>query len=505
MKQLFFSISCLLCVFSIKSQTINPVVTSEVCPATDIVFTVTVPGTNPSIASWTGSPIIVQSVYNSSFSGGNTTFNFRGRFNDVNAKQVFRVTYTNSNNVSANFEPEFKRIKSLFHGACTPIQPNQTTITSPRCQVNTHTISFNNVQWKTEFESPSLCFGTITTYEYQLPANWSLNGQTSTGSNWIQGNNNVTVTSDLASGVNGNIKIRPINSCSSGLQPGAFSTINVSRPAPSLNISPSTQTICSGSANYTISGVPSGAAVSWSVSNTAQASVSPQPGNQNVAVVTRTGSSNVNITLTATVTHCSFTYPADARVVLGTPPAEDIIGIDPGTYLSAGQYVTLSINEPATSYSWSMGGGNIIGSSTDPTLYAKLDNCFPGQEAYNEFSVTVSYQNGCGTSINKIETAYAKCDGGFTPEFNILVSPNPAISDMVVEIVNESPRLQQLSKNALVQYQLYDLNTKQPARQWTYSNDQNKRVLNVRDLKRGMYVLQITKGNYRQSVKIMVD
>ena len=64
----------------VQAQTISPAVTNEYCPSTDITFTVSVPGTSPTVASWTNGPIVVQGAYNITTSGSTTTFNFKGRF-----------------------------------------------------------------------------------------------------------------------------------------------------------------------------------------------------------------------------------------------------------------------------------------------------------------------------------------------------------------------------------------------------------------------------------------
>lgn len=57
-----------------KAQTISPLESTEFCPGANITFTVTVPGTSPSVASWTNTPILVQQAYNITSSGGTTTF-----------------------------------------------------------------------------------------------------------------------------------------------------------------------------------------------------------------------------------------------------------------------------------------------------------------------------------------------------------------------------------------------------------------------------------------------
>lgn len=88
----------LFCIISntALSQTISPTTDNEYCPNEIITFTVTISGASPKIESYTNTPELVQSPYDISVSNGTTTFKFKGRFRDVNIKQVFRLKYYNS-------------------------------------------------------------------------------------------------------------------------------------------------------------------------------------------------------------------------------------------------------------------------------------------------------------------------------------------------------------------------------------------------------------------------
>ena len=241
------------------AESISPDVTTEFCPNTDVTFTVSVPGTNPSVASWTNGPIVVQGVYNSVTSGGTTTFNFKGRFQDKNVKQVFKIGYTSPSSGAVSKEFEFKKIKSLYFdntstiNSCFPIQPNTLSVNPPLCQIINIPISFENIKWNTFGENPAYCFGTITTYEYLLPAGWSIGSYVSTGSNWIPGGKSVTITTDASTGDNSNIQIRAANSCASGLFNGQTPAyIHITRPTPTFTISPSSLEIkCTNAATQT--------------------------------------------------------------------------------------------------------------------------------------------------------------------------------------------------------------------------------------------------------------
>jgi hypothetical protein len=96
-----------------KSQSISPDISNEFCPEVIYAFAVSIPGTNP-VLSATNGAIKIQDIYGSSTTGGTTTFNFTGKFQDNNSKQVFKVDYKDANNNNKTTLFEFKKIKSLF-------------------------------------------------------------------------------------------------------------------------------------------------------------------------------------------------------------------------------------------------------------------------------------------------------------------------------------------------------------------------------------------------------
>lgn len=150
-KNYLLFIVCMACFVQAKSQSISPVETTEVCPDQEYTFTVTVPGTGPSVSpqSINIPPYLTQGAYNiSTSSSGITTFNFKGRFADNNNKQTFRIQYTNSSGQLVDYDPGFKKIKSLLTASANSIiYPTPSSITSPRCQTTTHNISFNNIPY----------------------------------------------------------------------------------------------------------------------------------------------------------------------------------------------------------------------------------------------------------------------------------------------------------------------------------------------------------------------
>ena len=138
MKQILTIIFCSILLYVAKSQTLSPLQTDEYCLGVEYTFTATITKPYSSMIG-VGGCFVPQLP---TLPVG-TTFTFKGKFADANQKQTFQI-----NHPDGSITPfDFKKIKSLFYStSCTPIQPNQTSITSPPCQVNNHTISFNNIQ-----------------------------------------------------------------------------------------------------------------------------------------------------------------------------------------------------------------------------------------------------------------------------------------------------------------------------------------------------------------------
>lgn len=235
-------------------QSISPIITNEYCPNTNITFTVTIPGYSPLVYGWTNNPTLISANYPPDNPAASTTFSFVGSFRDVNIAQTFQVSYKRQGKVDTIADFVFKRIKSLFYpnptgssqsSPCQQFKANQTQINAPLCEIVNIPISVNAANWSTFGEGNDFCWGSIATYEYQLPVNWAIGSNISTGSNWIAGGTSVTVTSDLTTG--GVIIIRPTNNCASGLaNNGTQATISISRPSPTFSLSPTSVSIQCG-------------------------------------------------------------------------------------------------------------------------------------------------------------------------------------------------------------------------------------------------------------------
>ncbi len=430
------------------AQSISPVESTEFCPLTDITFNVTLPlvatGTTPTVASWTNSPILVSGVSNLSHTSTQTTFTFVGSFRDVNINQMFKIDYTPNGGTASSYFPQFKRIKSLFYGTCTPIQPSINPISAEICKVVNIPLSFSNLQWKTEFEPlSSACFGSISTYEYLLPTGWSLNGNVSTGA-WLPAGNSVIITSDLSTGSGQFVQIRAINSgCGSNLVKGAPIAIAITRPNPPLNITGGAPQLCfPNSYNYILDGVPDGAVVTWPANSYFTISSSG-----NTATFSPTSAANGSTFITASVylPACGITVPKSIPVSVGTPYVTfDIVSFpyeEPNCYEVWGIYTFQAqqiTGYPGTYSDLQWGWRNLtLGTSyTDPTIYGTQYSFFPYDAGVYE--IWTKANNICGTSTLesvKTITVFDVCTGmSKMQQSPIVVYPNPTKGNIKIQI-----------------------------------------------------------------------
>lgn len=478
-----------------SSQIISPVQTDEYCPNVEYTFTATISKTYQSMTGVGGcyvTQLPTQPV--------GSTFTFKGKFADANQKQSFRIYYSDG----TSYDFEFKKIKSLFFNnpnsqSCPGIQPNQTSITAPRCQITNFNISFSNIQWSTFGESPDYCFGAITTYEYQLPNGWSIGSNVSTGTNWIASGNNVTITSDLSNGVNGVILIRPGNACGTGLQNGQTpAQIPIFRPAPSFSISSTQDYICSGSVDFTLNGMPAGSTVQWSVSDQSLAQITAGSTSPTVTV-TKVGG-NGEITLTATVTHCSFIYsvPKTVAVGAGAPPLITNLNYDQ----SCGTFMEAYSSNPgsATGYIWNLNFGQVVQNSDgygSDYFYVKplINSPQAGQSYYNYISVQA--KNACGVSdpsetrqftVGPVPSTCGQnggtCETGCTKCCPILlIAPNPTTSSLVIQVTDgtEFTRVRIIDKMGNMKKEFGTISTK-------------RATINVQELSSDIYRIQVYNG-----------
>lgn len=506
MKQFLLLFIANLAFVLVTAQTISPSNNNEYCPEIEYTFTATLPKPYQSMIGEYA--IVTQAPVGT----GMTAITFKGKFIDINQKQTFIITF--SDNTQHRFE--FKKIKSLWATTTCAQVPNQAAKLVPRCEIVNIPISVPNVQWGTLYEGTSgnpLCFGSISDFEYQIPNGWSIGTTTSTGTEWIPGGNSVTVTSDASNGVGGAIYVRPRTTCGSGLQNNQFSgIIPISRPAPTLNIPETDVEICNGNKTYTLTGLPTGATTTWSISgNYGVASIS-NPTNTSVQV-NKINLGNGHETLKATVTHCTFSYTVTKGINFGIPTA--IFDIFTYLPLYADCYETdaFYIFRPELVYNYDVYPPNYqwsyrVNGTTSETIVPSnsQDGVFifsnPGT-----YDILVRPVNSCGIgnipSVKTITVQMSPACGGMG--FRMSASPNPATNYINVTIDKETADVAKLSKSEKITYRLYDINSAAIIKQWIFDNTSSKQQLNVSGIKGGHYILVAQKGKYQQTTQILIS
>jgi len=613
MKKILLAMTFLSFSMLIKAQSISLGTGNEYCPNTEYEFTVTLPGPYHSISA-TQFLITLQPY---AFTNGNTVFKFKGKFNDVNSKQVITVGYNSGNNT---FAFEYKNVKSLFFAnsiSCVLIQPKfssdnspATSFNAPLCQAKSFSITFAKQKWHTQFEYPIYCFGTISDYEYLLPAGWKLGTNTSNGSAWIQGTNTVTITSDLSTGHNSAIYIRAKNTCGTNLAngqnptqilinrsaanltmsafPGSIScgstspvtftlnntsslsgitgyvwnlgsnngwffnglpappTINTNSSTNSITLTPGcgvgltvpsaditvsnsgnncninvtaatfaisapalnilgNQALCSGTENYSLTGLPCNATNLWSV-EPASGIVSLNPNTGPNTSLTRIADGNV--TLTANVTACGSVYPVTLPIHVGPYSSSDFnLNVSGGSGSVSG-YLPWCLNKSygfsitssttgavGSNYVWTIPQGFTQGYTSN---YLCVVNS-PSTPYPPTGTMNVSFTESCGTTINK--SMFVAYSPSFCTTTNpcYIVGPNPATTYVNINVASscigstyiKKVELVQVSTGLSVYYQDYSYGNVTSTTVYMYS------------YQTGTYILRVYDGSAWSSYTIM--
>ena len=267
--------------------------------------------------------------------------------------------------------------------------------------------------------------------------------------------------------------------------------------------------ICT-SGTFTIPGLQRGVIITFTI--TPGGLVTPS-GTGNSITLTRNGSSAGVVTLTASLgAGCSAPTTISRQIIIGNPdPPEGTTYVTSNYYtisqtqivtpqfwfMPAGQtgYVTYYISDVRyTPTSWlTLSGNTPIISADKRTLYFTINT---GQTA----SYQLTAQGPCGTFIKNFGATVLQGGG-----FSVTPSPNPATESLKINISNESKEVAALSTVENIVISLYEFNTNKLAKEWNFKNNQKQFSLNVSGLKKGQYILVVSKGKYKQSAQILID
>jgi hypothetical protein len=535
-------ILAMLCVLASNmsySQTINPDVNTPYCPGQTMTFTVIVPlpvgtrvvsvtGVSITVGTYnTVGPNVLSQATNPTYvQGVSTQFSFTGSFVDNNSPQTFQVICDSAGaGVLKTYNFTYNKIESFLYpyAASMPV-PSPLTVSPPRCQVTTLTINFPNVSFVANIPNGAP-FGAAKQYEFQIPANWSIGGTVSTGSNWITGSNSVKIITDLSGGDGQYITIRALNPCNASLIPGPPVQVLISRPHANLFITTTDNTnlFCSGSKTFTMNGMLPTATIQWNLINTAIINFSGSTTSPAVTVTAVGGSGEVN--LQAVVTDCDGNHIINQLVRVGAPHTVgfgisyytnatfcytnnfQILQGGGGYYAYSGQ-VKMSDDGLASSFTWSnpnpndpismyfsdLGGGLVSVSSktSNGSIGLKMtasNTCGSASQVY------YFHTTPCNLTVGALPGSQSNSASSFgdpsRPDENLSISPNPA-HDMI------SIRLPGGTNPAQTEIRINDSYGRLIRKIVPASNTSN---IVISDLATGMYFVEIYAGKKRLSVQ----
>lgn len=255
--------------------------------------------------------------------------------------------------------------------------------------------------------------------------------------------------------------------------------------------------------------------ITWSVLS-GPATLTPGPGT-NQATLQATGVGNVLIRATSgnytTDDNISVTNvaPAVQGYYLLTsnyhscPSCQNGLGPNNSHLIPAGQSacfnVYLTNTSEFTNIQWANSGFPV--SYTVGTFGVSLSFCMvSAQGAYTPRTTTftLTAQSSCGP-VNQSFNFTLVTSGWY----RINTYPNPAIDNLIVSIDEEKEEVKSLSKQEKVTMQLLSAGSGIVVRRWNFSNNQKTFALNIQGLRKGLYMLVVEKGKYKETTQIIIE
>jgi gliding motility-associated-like protein len=257
--------------------------------------------------------------------------------------------------------------------------------------------------------TPSICSGSST--DILLTSNvpgtifsWNAVGTNVSGSlsgTGISINQILTTTSNLVGEVVYTV-IATANGCSAAPQEVRV-TIN---PIPNVVVSPTSQTICSGtSTNISLSGSITGTVFNWTVTQSGVTGATSGTGTSimhvlNTSVLTTPGTATY--TITPVLNGCSGT-PVD--VIVTVNPTPEILGTPTHLPICSGEFTNINVSamDPATVFDYTVSAVGVTGATggtiTAGTPIAQQLETISNSQGYVDYTITPTL-NGCsGTPI----------------------------------------------------------------------------------------------------------
>jgi large repetitive protein len=311
-----------------------------------------------------------------------------------------RVRGINTNCNGATYYTNWSTVKAVTRALAAP-----GTITGPA------SLSCSDTSVKTYSISPVTG---ATSYIWTLPAGWS--GSSTTAS----------INVNPSGTVGGIVSVKAVG-CD--IQTAA-ATKNVTINIPDLHILGS-DVVCNTTTPYTISNLPQGSTVSWSV--TPQNIVQINSPNSQQTTLTASGTGEIYLTANVTYPCGQRTVAADLRVgVYTTAELNSLISVESPVCRNRTVYCSIDNTnlQDVTNYTWSWGSGlTYYSGQGTPQLVLQTSASFNGS------IVRVKVTNPCGTSSYS-SPSFIEYDASGCSLFSI--SPNPSSSILKIEPANDN-------------------------------------------------------------------
>ncbi len=502
-----FILIILLALTNISYAQLTPAGNSEFCPNTNIQFSYVIHG-KPENFSFSEmkylSAVINTYVYDAI--NLKTTVYFTLNFADVNYDHFVRLNWqTRSGSTTSPYTATwtFNRIKSLHAETAPPyftLSPN----TFPPCQITTSTISFTKLKWKNSTAAPATEFGEINDYEYSVPAGWSVNGSVSSGPNdYKLGTNSATIKSNATSA--GEIKVRAVNKCATGLAVGPWASTTIARPKPAITFD-APNPIC-GTVVYQARNVPSAFTnVNWQLSPSGLGFFGNPNSTMTQVVKQGNGLGTVEFKISSPGCPQAFTYNTleitkSTQLIFGEPST--ITKITRQSHISDCYIPTYTYTAVggigATKYRWYT--RRTDKSSFDfirETIENNVDISESRPGRCDDFEIKVEAINGCNMKVFKKIFTHCQCAKGDPPKgrnLSLRLSPNPSGSNLSISLPesNEGKTIKQIrimDKFGSVKKEIKTAN-------------QSSVTIGISELKADIYTIQIFDGKEWHSSKFL--
>lgn len=367
--------------------------------------------------------------------------------------------------------------------------------------------------------------GCINNYSWHFPAGWTNITPSGNG-------NSVTATPSGTDQDAGQVTATATLSCGTQLASGP---ITISFIQPTLNGGPY---VCGGGTPFTFSNVPSGATISWTASpaylfTTTSGSFTYNGSNGFTLTAQNIYQGGTGASVTATVNTGCSSIPLTKSLYVGLPYANGTANgqqiafsyhspyVDPTyTYnmVCSGPLITInmSVDGATSNGSWQRVSANPTNAYWSILGNNNMEFSFfaPNQTAVFRFSAS----NGCGTVAKAYYFQSYDCSGGGGGGcLRYAVSPNPTSTTINVVVPNIPPPCgiapagattavtDDESKNELSiqSITLIDAEGRNKHSQ-QYTGKTKKIELDVSDLKKGIYILKVSDGNYSEDHRIII-